>query len=964
MATSVNRQVNIYIQSGEAEKAYDRLIAKETKLKEELKKATDPADVKRLTNELKKLEEPIDRAGKKLKGELNPNIRELKNTISQLQKQLSVQGIGDKEFTRLSIAVRKAQVELAEANRRAAELGNPQGGFAKMGAGMRSFLSGVGIGLGLELFNQASAAVSDFFGGAIDEALEAQRTVNNLKQTLAASGQEEYFDRIIAKADEMAERFKFLDNDDVTGVFSSLINYGKLTENQINKLIPVIVDFYSKQQLAGNTSFTLAESASVLVKAMEGNAKALKEYGINIKEGKDETERFNIIMDELAPKVKDAGDAFANDLTGQVAIARQEIKNMQEDIGNDLIPVWEKLKVGFLSGIKGLIQGFKDLRKSVKETFFMSGDEVKDQRKREAEDQLQKQMEDYATSFVNAESMKPIEQQRKSLEAQRALLEASRKEFEKLEALGKAYTADGINTYRELQKSELLVAKMEQSIKTQTSKEKLGTGTGTGSNKAAQTNDLDKVLEELKRKTQELNLYNANQLTKDLLRMNEYYDKLITRAGNNKQLLAEIADLRGREEALIIQKYRDQWEKEEIEANKRASKAKLEEQEKLEKARMQKLLQSQAAIAAAVVESGAKAVGNHRAALELEILRSNGKARLNAQLDLLNLEEQQELAKTDQTEIQKELIREKFRQKRKQLEDEEWQRQLAAILEVAQQFLGQFSNISSLMSQQENQRLEEDRARNEKKKENFKKQLDAKLISQKEYDKKVGDLEKQQEAREKQIKIRQFNRDKALNLVQATINGIQATVKALADGGPVYAAVVGALAAVQIAMIASQKPPKFAKGGYLPGPTHAEGGMPVINPRTGRKVAEVEGGEVILSRNTVRNNPHLVNQLLQSSMYRGGATINPQWRNASPSYLNIPMINSGIQRVRMFENGGVMPKDTAGASVDNEVILALATSIERLNAQINGGIKAYTLISENERQQNRLDNIRKDATMS
>jgi hypothetical protein len=49
-------------------------------------------------------------------------------------------------------------------------------------------------------------------------------------------------------------------------------------------------------------------------------------------------------------------------------------------------------------------------------------------------------------------------------------------------------------------------------------------------------------------------------------------------------------------------------------------------------------------------------------------------------------------------------------------------------------------------------------------------------------------------------------------LFQALNNGASAVVKALASGGPIMAAIVGALAAVQIAIIASKPIPKFARG--------------------------------------------------------------------------------------------------------------------------------------------------------
>src|ERR1051325_4918865 len=74
----VNRTVNVFIQSGEAQKALDALIKKELQLKDALAKATDPKQIKQLNDSLAKMAEPIDRAKKKLSGELLPTFNVLK----------------------------------------------------------------------------------------------------------------------------------------------------------------------------------------------------------------------------------------------------------------------------------------------------------------------------------------------------------------------------------------------------------------------------------------------------------------------------------------------------------------------------------------------------------------------------------------------------------------------------------------------------------------------------------------------------------------------------------------------------------------------------------------------------------------------------------------------------------------------------------------------------------------------
>jgi len=208
-----------------------------------------------------------------------------------------------------------------------------------------SAISGVGDklkGLGLQL--AAFAGLGSFFSGAIDEFISMDKNVRMLQNTLKNLGVPEAFARMEDSANKLATQFTYLDNDDLLQTFNQLAIYGKLTEDQINELIPVIIDFAaaSGQDLAGATT--------TIIKALEGNGKALKEYGINIKDAKTTSEAFGVVMDQLAPKVEGVGQAFADSAAGGLASARQELKNLQEEVGGRLVPVLATL-MGWLNKI-------------------------------------------------------------------------------------------------------------------------------------------------------------------------------------------------------------------------------------------------------------------------------------------------------------------------------------------------------------------------------------------------------------------------------------------------------------------------------------------------------------------------------------------------------------------------------------------------------------------------------------
>jgi hypothetical protein len=66
------------------------------------------------------------------------------------------------------------------------------------------------------------------------------------------------------------------------------------------------------------------------------------------------------------------------------------------------------------------------------------------------------------------------------------------------------------------------------------------------------------------------------------------------------------------------------------------------------------------------------------------------------------------------------------------------------------------------------------------------------------------------------------------------------------------------------------------KGGYLAnGSRHSEGGIQLLDGRTGAHLGEVERGEflTVFSRTAYQNNKSTIDALLNASLYRGGAPI-------------------------------------------------------------------------------------------
>lgn len=190
-------------------------------------------------------------------------------------------------------------------------------------------------------------AVQSFASGAIEEFEQAELATARFEARLNNLNRGNELEGIKDTIDELAEKFKSLDNDDLTEAAEKLVTYGKVTKSQIQNLLPLIVDFARNQRIG------IGEATSVIIKGLEGQGKALKEYGINLKDAKNTTEAYGILTDELAKKVQGSAEIFESTATGELAAQRQELKNQQEILGEKLIPVYIKFLqvLGTLAGI-------------------------------------------------------------------------------------------------------------------------------------------------------------------------------------------------------------------------------------------------------------------------------------------------------------------------------------------------------------------------------------------------------------------------------------------------------------------------------------------------------------------------------------------------------------------------------------------------------------------------------------
>ena len=205
-----------------------------------------------------------------------------------------------------------------------------------------------------------------------------------------------------------------------------------------------------------------------------------------------------------------------------------------------------------------------------------------------------------------------------------------------------------------------------------------------------------------------------------------------------------------------------------------------------------------------------------------------------------------QVANTKHAEEEKQLIRDKFGKKIKDLNDKiakdsvvTFEDMIAKIQETANSVIGVISKITnalgglfSAQDEKANILFENEKARRmedydnwyntqlkkieqtaitEEEKQALIEQLDEEAATRK------IDLETQLDAKEKQIKTKQAKRDKAFNIMEAIMNTAAAVTKVIAN--PILATIVGALGAAQVATIASTPIPALAQGGLAFGET-------------------------------------------------------------------------------------------------------------------------------------------------
>lgn len=208
------------------------------------------------------------------------------------------------------------------------------------------------------LVGAASIASVVYFGKRAVEAFsaaEVEQQKLNLAYAKFPSITDVSRESFAALATEM-QNLTGVDDDLVAGAASILARF-ELTGTEIQKLLPLVND------LAIAEGKEIPDAADMFGKALLGNTRAVKALGVDFQATGDRTRDLASLMQILEDKVGGAGEAFGQTAAGKLAIANANFGDLQEQIGQQLVPAL----TGLVSVLKPANEFFARLPEPVRQ---------------------------------------------------------------------------------------------------------------------------------------------------------------------------------------------------------------------------------------------------------------------------------------------------------------------------------------------------------------------------------------------------------------------------------------------------------------------------------------------------------------------------------------------------------------------------------------------------------------------
>lgn len=708
-------------------------------------------------------------------------------------------------------------------------------------------------------------SIIDFGKESITAFREAEVNAGQLKfaiENISGEG-DGAFEQLIQQSEKWQKESPFSD-DAIQQAQKALVQYG-LNSNQVKKLIPDVINLAAAQKT------NLEPALDKVISAINGQTKGLKDAGIQFEDTGSKTENLAILQEKLQKFAGAAGDAMEKS-AGQAAMEANELDDLQEKVGEKLVPVFDALKRVLwdaLDGVTSLFEKFDAGKKVMKEqqdqvasmtTFYEKMNDA----------QLQSQLR-----FSQSDLLEQIDKRKKAIEdGDKAAMQAANNAI--LYATNEKKAIEGILEARKNVDKVRDDATMKGQNEGEAAQKRFVENTKKMEAELA-INKAQSIEDDLQR---ELALLDAKHVNKQ----KEISDTLASEKVKNEALKQETERFE-KEKADILEKYYQ----EALDLAEKTSESKVAITEKEHKEELQKLQQQGQVLAQQYLNDAKNRVS---------ATQKGTKERYEAELELLLREKQLAIAELDITKEnsqQKLQIEQEFIDKVKALQEEAAQHRIELFKKIGESALAIEQEIMSAVQQKQQaetnnklteldkqqsaqQRVSDQQTKREL--ENLKQQLAQRKISQAQYEayekKILTDKEQRDaaasanyEAREREIRTRQAERQKNQAILQATIDGLAAVVKSFTiDPTGILAITTGILTGIKIAAIKSTPIPAFGDGG---GTTDSfKGGGPIKQATLG--IIGEKGPEWV-APNWMINDPYYSNVIgmLEQARVRGYA---------------------------------------------------------------------------------------------
>lgn len=245
-----------------------------------------------------------------------------------------------------------------------------------------------------------------------------------------------------------------------------------------------------------------------------------------------------------------------------------------------------------------------------------------------------------------------------------------------------------------------------------------------------------------------------------------------------------------------------------------------------------------------------------------------------------------------------------------------WNTIAGYITDYSQIIMNVWSSVNDFIKAKEDKALAEEKQRNNVRKTEYKKQLDGKLISKAQYDRKVEQADQELDKKTKEIQREQAKREKALNLFNAIVSTAAGVAKALGSAPPpanfILAAAVGVAGALQAAAIANSPLPELGTGYWLKsGPKHNE-------PGKGTRVL-IERDEAVMSAAAMRDQ-----RLYSVTGTSAQITSFLNARNGGASWATGARVNINPDMPKIMAAGGFLGQTSIATGSNNNIELLLS----------------------------------------